>query len=116
MDKFAETASRLRNVEGIERPETWKQDGLTYTEMIFQRYAGNEMFISAGFVEGHDVDKVYFRLEKNGNPDDEVFVILRLDEMVGLLWCCSGVIWSEIMRRDFPSEGGHHGQETNQQG
>jgi hypothetical protein len=68
-----------------DRPDSWTIDGLTYYESAVEEYAANSCYISAGLVVGHAVDSVYIRLEKNDNPDEEVFVILRPDELAALV-------------------------------
>ena len=68
---------------------SWTIDGLTYTEIAADEYNGNHCRISAGLVEGHDHDALYFRLEKEQDPDREVFILVRPDEMAALASVCS---------------------------
>ena len=76
----------------------YKDEGLTYTEVIRQEYGGNNCIISAGFVEGDnkpEVDTIYVKLEK-----DNVYptiLLLRPDEAQALAWVSSGVVWSHLM-------------------
>ena len=84
----------------LEREGTWEIDGLKYNEVIAQVYGINNAVISGGIVEGHAVDTVYFRFERGNDPNDEVFVILRPDEMAALAWVCSGVLYSKLIEGD----------------
>jgi len=67
------------------------------TELIAQAYTGNGCKISAGTVEGHPVDTVYLRLEKDG--EEATTLLLRPDELAAIAWCASGVLWSVEMQR-----------------
>lgn len=68
----------------------WTEDGLTFRELIAQPYT-NCVF-SAGAVDGHPVDTLYLKLEKEGIIT--TFLLLRPDEVTALIWCLSGVLWS----------------------
>ena len=79
--------------QSIGQPTTWTEDALTFTELIRQAYS-NCVF-SAGMVEGHAVDTLYLRLERNGTVD--TFLLLRPDEAAALAWCLTGALWSDAM-------------------
>ncbi len=79
----------------IESENVYKEDGLTFTEVIRQEYGGNNCVISAGFVTGKNkpkVDTCYLRLEKN-NIEPTV-LLLRPDELQSIAWVASGAIWA----------------------
>lgn len=76
--------------QAIGTEKTWTEDGLTYRELIRQEYTNSSF--TAGEVEGHPVDTLYLRLERDGNVD--TFLLLREDEAAALIWCLSGVLWS----------------------
>lgn len=76
-------------------PLVWAEGGLTFTEVVRQAYT-NSAF-SAGMVDGHPVDTLYLKLERNGNTD--TFLLLRPDEAAALGWCLTGVLWSEALQR-----------------
>lgn len=67
----------------------------TYTELIKQEYAGNGCKFSAGHVEGHPIDTIYLRLEKEGV--EPTLILLRPDEAVSLAWLLNGAVWSKLM-------------------
>lgn len=69
---------------------------LTYRELIRQAYT-NVVF-SAGFVDGHHVDTLYLRLERDG--EEPTTILLRPDEAAALAWCLTGALWSERVRQD----------------
>jgi len=71
----------------------FEHDGLLFTEVIRQEYS-NCVF-SAGNVEGHPVDTMYLKLERNGKID--TFLLLRPDEMAAIGWLASGTLWSHHM-------------------
>lgn len=77
----------------------WQADGLTFTELIRQPY-GNCAF-SAGTVQGHPVDTLYLRWEREGTG---AMLLLRPDELAALAWCATGVLWSEAVARVAPSD------------
>lgn len=89
--------------QSIGANETWTvtADGgeLTYTELIRQEYSN--MHFSAGTVEGHPVDTLYLRIEREG--DHVLFVLLRPDEAAAIAWCMSGVVWSDLLAK-LPEE------------
>jgi hypothetical protein len=91
----------------IASSRTWEENGLCYTEIIRQEYAGNSCIISAGFVEGEnkpDVDIIYVRLEKNGV--EPTVLLLRPDEAQSLAWISSGVVWSYLISEMHEKTGG----------
>jgi len=47
----------------------------------------------AGLVEGHEVDTIYFEVERNERP--QITMLLRTDEALALVWVLSGALWSE---------------------
>jgi hypothetical protein len=69
---------------------TWKEDDLTFTEVIRQEY--ENCAFSAGKVEGHPVDTMYLMAQKDGVTT--TFLLLRPDEMAVVGWLTSGVLWS----------------------
>jgi hypothetical protein len=74
------------------------ENGLVYTEVVQQKYAGNNCVFSAGFVEGENKpkeDTIYIRLEKDGVGPTTL--LLRPDEAQILVWIASGVVWSHLM-------------------
>jgi hypothetical protein len=80
---------------------------LKLTELGRQEYAGNNAVFSAGLVEGHPIDTVYLRLERDG--EEPTTILLRPDEMAAIAWLCSGVLWSLEMSRLL---GGKDGEPT----
>jgi hypothetical protein len=72
----------------------WSEGGKTYTELIRQAYS-NCVF-SAGTVEGHPVDTLYLKLERDGTID--TFLLLRPDEAAAVAWCLTGALWSDALR------------------
>lgn len=84
---------------------SWSENGLEFTEIIRQEYAGNNCVVSAGFVEGENkpkVDTIFLRLKKDGV--DPTVLLLRPDEMQAIAWVASGVIWSHLMNEKEPDE------------
>lgn len=79
--------------QSIGRETIWTNDGLTYTEVIYQPYSN--CAFSAGFVEGHDYDTLYVRWQR-GERDN--FWLMRPDEVAALAWCLNGVLWSDLIR------------------
>ena len=71
----------------------WTEDGLIFRELIAQPYSN--CVISAGAVEGHPIDTLYLKLEREGKVD--TFLLLRPDEAAALAWCLSGVLWSALV-------------------
>lgn len=73
----------------------WVEDGLAFTELIAQPYTN--CIFSAGAVDGHPVDTLYLKLEREGVVS--TFLLLRPDEVTALLWCLSGVLWASQVER-----------------
>lgn len=72
---------------------------LTFYEVIAQPYPNCK--VSAGSVEGHPVDTLYLRLEKDGVITTEL--LLRPDEMAAIAWCATGALWSTLVDDDRPT-------------
>jgi hypothetical protein len=92
--------------DSLRKETVYEENGLTYTEIIRQKYTGNNCIISAGFVEGENkpkVDVVYIRLEKDNV--EPTILLLRPDEAQILTWVSSGVIWSYLMTQMHEEEG-----------
>lgn len=84
-------------------PCTWKEDGLTYKEIIRQEYTNNNCIVRGGFVKGNNkpsVDTVFLRLEKDGV--EPTTLLLTPDEMQAIVWVTSGTIWSHLMNNKKP--------------
>ena len=47
----------------------------------------------AGLVKGHEIDTVYFEVEREDRP--ELTMLLRTDEALALIWVLTGALWSE---------------------
>lgn len=77
--------------QSVGTEKTWAEDGLIYRELIRQEYTNCSF--TAGEVEGHPVDTMYLRLERNGKVD--TFLHLREDEAAALAYCLIGVLWSK---------------------
>ena len=84
--------SLVRN-PSIDDARQWKDGDLVFTEAIRQEYSN--CCFSAGFVDGHPVDTVYFQAEKDGVVTTQL--LLRPDEMAAIAWLASGVLWSVTM-------------------
>lgn len=65
---------------------------LIYREILRQEYSENHAAFSAGFVDGHEVDTMYIRMEKDG--EEPTTILLRPDEMACIGWLVTGVLWS----------------------
>lgn len=63
---------------------------LVYTELVSQPYSN--CIISAGLVDGHPVDTLYLKFERNNETG--LTILLRPDEMAAIAWCASGALWS----------------------
>jgi hypothetical protein len=84
--------------KSLHKNVTYKENGLTYCEMIRQEYTVNHCVISSGFVDGKNkpkVDTIYVKLEKDGVKP--TILLLRPDEAQSLAWVSSGVVWSYLM-------------------
>ena len=82
--------------ESIGRDKSWVEGGYRFREAISQEYANCKF--SGGFIEGHPVDTMYLRLEKDGVVTTHL--LLRPDEVAAIAWVASGVLWSEHMKDD----------------
>jgi len=69
---------------------------MRYTEIVRQKYGGNNCVFSAGFVEGYDnsEDTMYIKLERDG--EEPTILFLRPDEMAAIAWLAGGVLWSHL--------------------
>lgn len=82
----------------LENERVFKENGLTFTEIIRQEYGGNNCIISAGFVKGRNkpkVDTCYLRLEKD--MVEPTVLLLRPDEIQSIAWVASGTVWAHLM-------------------
>lgn len=70
---------------------------LLLIQLTRQEFEGNNAAFSAGAVEGHEVDTLYLKLEREG--EEPITILLRADEAASLIWCLSGALWSELDRR-----------------
>jgi len=66
---------------------------LQYQEIADQPY--ENVRFSAGFVNGHPIDTVYLRLERN--EEDPLTILLRPDEMAAIQHVTAGVLWSHLV-------------------
>ncbi len=84
--------------KSIESENIYKENGLTFTELIRQEYGGNNCVISAGFVKGRNKPKVdicYLRLEKD--KVEPTVLLLRPDELQSVAWVASGTVCAHLM-------------------
>ena len=65
---------------------------MKYKELISQPYQNSK--ISAGLTND-SVDVVYLKLERDG--EEPTIIHLRADEMLAILYCASGCLWSELL-------------------
>lgn len=72
---------------------TWHNDGLEFTEIIDQPYTN--CIFGAGVVEGHPIDTVYLRWERDDGTGG--MLMLRPDEMAAIARLCGGVLWSVLV-------------------
>lgn len=68
---------------------------IIYQEISRQEYAGNNCVFSADFVEGHAIDTMYLRMERQGAKT--LMLILRPDEMAIVSTLVTGVLWSWLV-------------------
>ena len=69
---------------------------ITYHEAVAQEYTNCK--ISTGLVEGHPVDTMYLRLERDTDGEaGPLMLLLRPDEMAAIAYCATGVLWSHLM-------------------
>lgn len=80
--------------KSIENPKQWAEGDLKFTETICQEYSNCKF--SAGQVDGHPVDTLYFQAEKNGQITTQL--LLRPDEMAAVAWVITGALWSSIIK------------------
>ena len=78
--------------DAIGKDTEWTEGELTFVEMCRQVYAGNNCVFSAGFVDGHEVDTVYLKWEKDGHEGG--MLLLTPDELQAIAWVSSGALWS----------------------
>lgn len=52
-------------------------------------------FFEAGLLVGHPTDTLYLRYGRA--QEEPTIVFLRPDEMMALIWCLSGTVWSTMM-------------------
>jgi len=52
---------------------------------------------SAGVVSGIEPDTVYLKLKRDGREPSYFF--FRPDELMAVIWCASGALWSHEMNR-----------------
>ena len=72
-----------------------EQKGIKFQEVIKQEYSNCKF--STGFIEGHPVDTMYLRAEKDGVITTQL--LLRPDEMAAIAWCCTGALWTKEMKK-----------------
>lgn len=92
----------LKN-QSLKDSVSWSENGLEFTEVIRQEYAGNNCVVRAGFVEGENkpkVDTLFIRLEKDGV--EATTLLLRPDEMQMIAWVAAGAVWSHLMNEKQP--------------
>ena len=70
----------------------WKEDGLTFRQLIAQPYTNCQF--SAGSVEGHPIDTLYLKWERGGISN---MLLLRPDEAAAIAWCLNGALWSSLI-------------------
>lgn len=72
--------------------DTWTEDGLTYTETVCQPYTN--CTFSAGKVEGHAVDTMYLRWQRDDGTDG--MLLLQPDEAAALAYCLTGALFGAL--------------------
>lgn len=72
---------------------SWEDKNITLTPVSRQDY--ENCFFEAGIAEGHPTDALYLRLGRTNEEPSIIF--LRPDEMMALIWCMSGTVWSTMM-------------------
>lgn len=77
--------AKMHNEEGV---------GLVYEELVSQPYQNCKF--SAGFVEGHPIDTLYMRFEREGEPGP-LTMLLRPDEVAAIAHCLTGVLFSHCV-------------------
>lgn len=76
-------------------------DNITLREICSQPYLFSTW--SAGLVEGHEVDTIYLKVEREN--EEPTTILLRTDEALAIVHLLAGALWSEslepkIVRRD----------------
>ena len=73
---------------------------LEYTELCRQPYG--DCVISAGMVEGHEIDNFYLELCREGETPTRV--IMTADELAAIGWVAIGAVWSQLIaqRKGLP--------------
>jgi len=61
--------------------------------MVSQPYSN--CIIDAGMVEGHPVDTIYLRFQREA--EEPTIFFLRKDEALAIIWVLSGTLWSDSM-------------------
>ena len=79
----------MRN-QSIGTNKRWRDGDLTFTEVVSQVYG--DCTFSAGYVDGHEVDNMYIKMERQGNID--MLMLLRPDEAAAIAWVATGILWS----------------------
>lgn len=74
--------------------KVWTDGGITYSEVIYQEYSNCKF--SAGMIEGHPIDTMYLRAEKDGAVTTQL--LLRPDEMAAIGWLATGSLWTNAMK------------------
>jgi hypothetical protein len=52
-------------------------------------------YFEAGLINGHPIETVYFRLQRNG--EEPTTICLRTDELHAIVWVINGALWSKSM-------------------
>jgi hypothetical protein len=65
-------------------------DEYEYEELCAQPYANCKF--SAGKVEGHPVDTLYLKFERD--MEEPTIILLRQDEALAVAWVLNGACWS----------------------
>lgn len=87
----------------IQEP-TFQQDGLEFYEVGKQEYGDG--YVAAGFVSGHPEDTVYLILSRQRESGlENTLVLLRPDELMALITCASGTLWSVLLTDHLQAAG-----------
>ena len=78
----------------IKLRESIVRQPVTLEKVTEQPY--DDAMFRAGLVDGHDIDTIYFEVEREGRP--ELTMLLRSDEALALIWVLTGALWSEQMK------------------
>jgi hypothetical protein len=79
----------------MEDAKSWTVGDFTFTDLITQPY--NNCVFAAGVVDGHPVDDVYIRWERNDGTGG--MLMLRQDEMAAIAHLATGVLWSSLVKK-----------------